>query len=35
MIQNVGNYIQIGKASHSSRLEFYSKIIIVNIYIHF
>ena len=35
MTQNVGNYLPIGKASHRRRLESYSKIIIVNVYINF
>jgi hypothetical protein len=35
MIQYVGNYLQIGKATHRSRLESYSKIIIVNVYNNF
>lgn len=35
MIRNIGNYLQIGKASHRRRLESCSKIIIVNVYINF
>jgi hypothetical protein len=35
MIQNVGNYLPIGKASHRRRLETCSNIIIVNVYINF